>query len=137
MTVIDMATIKCRYVPLLLTLALGAGLPLIESADAAKSTLLDPIIGEFEEHMLTYGQKHADALNGLTDDPALAATYYDAIRVFYLISDYTKDSRWVAAAHKAVEIYRDNYVLRNKGSVPGYWNFTMGLRLDYERTANP
>jgi hypothetical protein len=28
-------------------------------------------------------------------------------------------------------------VLRNNGKVPGYWNFTTGLRMDYERTGDP
>jgi hypothetical protein len=64
----------------------------------------------------------------------LGATYYDATRVFYQIGDYTGDARWVACAAKARAAYRDGYVFPNNGAVPGYWNFTTGLRMDYERT---
>jgi hypothetical protein len=60
-------------------------------------------------------------------DPA--ATYYDGDRVMQQIATYTGDLQWHAAAGDARRLYRDAYVLPNGGAVPGYWNFTTGLRL--------
>src|SRR5215218_734305 len=56
----------------------------------------------------------------------------------YQISDYVPASAsyWNACALKARGVYRDQYVLPNNGGVPGFWNFTTGLRLDYERTGD-
>lgn len=69
-----------------------------------------------------------------TLDELLGQVYYDAERVFFQIADYTGEAKWNACAQHAESIYRDRYVLPNKGSVPGYWNFTHGLTMDYLRT---
>ena len=71
-------------------------------------------------------------------DPRLAATYYDAQRVFFNIFDYTKDSQWLDCAEAAEAIYRD-YIFKSRcdfgiACVPGYWNFTHGLTMDYLKT---
>jgi hypothetical protein len=89
--------------------------------------------------MVSYGHRHCDNYDvmTLTTDQRLGATYYDAIRVFYQIAAYTGDPSWNACALKARVAYRDNYVIKWKGGVPGYWNFTTGLRMDYERTGDP
>jgi hypothetical protein len=88
--------------------------------------------------MLSFGRRHCLGYDkaGATRDQLLAATYYDATRVFYQIADYTGDSTWNACAGKARAAYRDAYVLPHKGGVPGYWNFTTGLRMDWERTGD-
>jgi hypothetical protein len=96
--------------------------------------------------MLIYGQRLCDYLGNYLANPnptdaardqALAATYYDAERVFYQIADYTGNPTWAAlCAQRAEAVYRDQYVLPNSGGVPGYWNFTTGLRIDWERTAD-
>jgi hypothetical protein len=86
--------------------------------------------------MITFGQQHANSLSGLSGDAALDATYYDAARVFYQIADYTHDPSWLAAAHEATMIYRDQSVIPDNGTVPGYWNFTKGLLLDYQHTGD-
>jgi hypothetical protein len=99
-----------------------------------------PELGNWQNDMLTFGQQHGTALanylqtNGT--ELALGATYYDAARVFYQIADYTGDSSWNTFAKLAITAYRDGYVIPNNGGVPGYWNFTRGLVLDYERTGD-
>ena len=98
---------------------------------------IDPVLlSQWQQRMITFGQQHANALSGLSGDAALDATYYDAARVFYQIADYTHDPSWLAAAHESTIIYRDQSVLPNNGAVPGYWNFTGGLLLDYQHTGD-
>lgn len=94
-----------------------------------------PEITNFEAQMRTYGLKHCAALkSGITSfDTKLAATYYDAEFVFYNIGDYTHDSSWYDCAQLAEQVYRDQYVVPNKGNVPGYWNFSHGLTIDAQR----
>src|SRR2546425_210157 len=59
---------------------------------------------------------------------------YDAERVFYQIQGYTEDPTWKACGDTSKAWYRDQYVLSNNGQIPGYWVFTKGLMLDYQRT---
>lgn len=89
-------------------------------------------------HMLQYGRMHCDSLKNrnLSFDQKLAATYYDAQLVFYRIADYTGDKSWNGCAEDAEKIYRDSYVLPNRGRVPGYWSFAQGLTQDYLRTGD-
>jgi hypothetical protein len=61
-------------------------------------------------------------------------TYYDGQRVYFQIADYTGDRSWERYGQAAEVIFRDRNVLPRKGGVPGYWNFTRGLRIDAERT---
>ncbi|HEV8585505.1 MAG TPA: hypothetical protein VGT02_11110 [Methylomirabilota bacterium] len=97
-----------------------------------------PEVGRWETQMVRFGRATCDYLAGAhTPDELLAAVYYDALRVFYRIGDYTRDAAWTACAQRARAIYRDRYVLRNKGVVPGYWNFTDGLTMDHQRTGDP
>lgn len=60
-------------------------------------------------------------------DCALQATYYDGIFVYQQIRSYTNDPSWDACVNLATASYRDQYVISNNGSVPGYWSFTRGL----------
>jgi hypothetical protein len=94
------------------------------------------LLSQWQQQMTTFGQQHASSLRGLSGEAALDATYYDATRVFYQIADYTQDPSWLAAAHEATTIYRDQSVLPNTGTLPGYWNFTGGLLLDYQHTGD-
>ena len=111
------------------------------AAPAAAQSI--PQLALWEAHMTSYGQQHCDYLaQSHTFDEKLNATYYDAIRVFYQIADYTKNSAWNTCAQRARTIYRDQYVMTAAcwgggfGCVPGYWNFTHGERMDYERTGD-
>ena len=67
-------------------------------------------------------------------DQMLAATYYDAMAVYLQIYQHTGDAKWLTCAQAAKVQYRDNYVMRpdGQGQVPGYWNFTNGLLMDYQ-----
>ncbi|MGH9189995.1 MAG: Ig-like domain-containing protein, partial [Acidimicrobiales bacterium] len=95
-----------------------------------------PQLSLWESQMVTVGQQRCADLAGPSDDSKFANTYYDAQRVFYQIADYTGDTSWNACAQDAERHYRDYYVLPNNGGVPGYWNFTTGLRMDFERTGD-
>src|SRR6185503_14956525 len=96
-----------------------------------------PELSRWKTQMLTYGQKACttQASAAMTDDERLGSTYYDATRVYEQIADFTGQSGWEDCAEKAKAIYR-GYVLRNQGNVPGYWNFTTGFRMDWERNAD-
>ncbi|MDQ2974644.1 MAG: glycoside hydrolase family 88 protein, partial [Acidobacteriota bacterium] len=99
-----------------------------------------PNLSDWQSHMTTKGQQTCNYLDtpGLTFDDKLSWVYYDQIRVMYQISDYmtASSSTWNACALKARGVYRDSYVIPNNGGVPGYWNFSTGLRMDYERTGD-
>jgi len=88
--------------------------------------------------MTEWGSRHCSNLasSSFSFDSKLAATYYDAQWVFYQIADYTGDPTWNTCAARAEAVYRDQYVLPNNGSIPGYWNFTHGLMQDYLRTGD-
>lgn len=88
----------------------------------------------WETNMLTYGKKNCDYLKGsASQDQKLQATYYDAQSVFQSIADYTLDQAWVSCGDAARKVYRDGYVIPNNGALPGFWNFTKGLRTDWEK----
>ena len=72
-----------------------------------------------------------------TPNALLDEVYYDGERVYYQIATYTGNTAyWNACAAKAEAIYRDQYAIPNNGVLPGYWLFTKGLRLDFERTGD-
>jgi hypothetical protein len=104
---------------------------------SASQSLTDPPeLRRWETQMTTLGRKHCTTLlAGREDfDHRLAGTYYDAEWVYQQIGDYTGDPYWARCAEAAEKIYRDEYVFKNEGRVPGYWNFTHGLTEDYIRT---
>lgn len=113
----------------------GAGLCLGLPVATSAATLPVPELARWKNQMSAFGAKHGQSLA----DPAqkasalLGATYYDAIRVYYQIADYSGDRSWLEFARHAVAVYRDGYVLPNKGAVPGYWVFPHGLALDWQR----
>jgi hypothetical protein len=118
---------KFRGITLVL-LALTTGVPSVGYTQAVAI----PELSRWESNMTTYGAKHCKALrNGPVDK-----TYYDAERVYYQINTYTGDPSWKTCAGNAEKLYRDQYVFRHKGQVPGYWNFTQGLLLDFQRTSD-
>src|SRR3989338_3664501 len=95
-----------------------------------------PELALWEQNMTTYGQQWCDYLSnsGYTFNEKLDSTYYDGIRVYHQIADYTGNVSWNSCATLARNIYRDGYVLPNNGQVPGYWNFTHGLTMDFLKT---
>jgi hypothetical protein len=94
----------------------------------------------WENGMVEWGILHGDYLTQpppKTIDDLLNHVYYDMARVMYQIADYVEVAEpWGAYAKDALHVYRDQYVLPNNGAVPGYQNFTTGLRMDYERTGD-
>jgi len=100
-----------------------------------------PKLDEWKANMVTFGKSNGDALvahqNDDPVDPALTMTYYDAIRVYHEIAAYTHDTKtWGKYIEAAKNVYRDRYVVRNEGAIAGYWNFTTGLRLDFDRSSD-
>lgn len=95
-----------------------------------------PEISRWESQMISFGRKHCASLldTSQSAEQRLAATYYDAQYVYYMIYDYTKDPYWNRCADAAEGVYRDQFVIAGDGKVPGYWNFTHGLTEDYLRT---
>ena len=85
--------------------------------------------------MVTFGSQHCLAPSQGTEDERLAATYYDSLRVYLNMLLYTRDSRWNQCVASSLNTYR-GWVLGAGGQVPGYWNFTGGLRLHYEQTGD-
>ena len=92
-----------------------------------------PELSAWEANMTTYGNQHCKSLQGKPTGEKADKTYYDAERVYYQIQTYTSDPSWKYCANLAERLYRDQYVVPNNGKIPGYWNFTTGLRLDFER----
>ncbi|MEO2047685.1 MAG: cadherin-like domain-containing protein [Pirellulales bacterium] len=97
-----------------------------------------PELALWQQEMLSFGLQHGNALSAAIANGTVnfAVTYYDAARAFYNIADYTGDSSWNLFAEQAALTYRDIYVLPNNGGVPGYWEFTRGLTMHYERTGD-
>ena len=94
----------------------------------------------WEITMVEYGRKHGEYLlthPNDTPDQKLGFVYYDMARVMYQIADYTGEPEpWNTYAREAMRWFRDVYVIPNNAGVPGYENFTHGLRMDYERTGD-
>jgi Bacterial Ig-like domain (group 2) len=60
--------------------------------------------------------------------------YYDGIKVYYQIADYTGDARWKDCAERVVAVYRP-WVFDPAPSLPyGFEVFSQGLRRHYEDT---
>ena len=67
--------------------------------------------------------------------------YYDAARVMYNIGDYLAANggdatHWYTAAAHAAVAYRDGYLIPSSYQALGYWNFSAGLRMHWERTGD-
>ena len=67
-------------------------------------------------------------------DLKLLATYYDAEFVFFNIAQHLNNGFFNTCAERAEAVYRDQYAAVYSGFLPGYWNFTHGLRESYLRT---
>jgi hypothetical protein len=88
--------------------------------------------------MVSFGRTHCDKLatdQTSTDPNVVADMYYDGERVYFQIADYTGDSSWNQCAQYAEKIYKD-YVRANNGAVAGWYIFTRGLLLDWQRNGD-
>jgi hypothetical protein len=100
-----------------------------------------PIPGKalWESHMATFGQQRLDylaAAGSHTFDDNLVGVYYDGARVMFQMYDYLGGTQWLTGAQQSLAIYRDTYVIPNGSVLPGYWNFPIGMRMDFQRTAS-
>ena len=90
-----------------------------------------PRLSQWEHTMTHFGDMWCNA-----DTISLwegSVWYYDGMRVFYQIADYTGNSYW---ANTCVPIVRDvyrQYVLSSNGAVQGWRVFPHGLQMDFER----
>jgi hypothetical protein len=89
-----------------------------------------PQFAGWQSDMLTFGSQHC-----LAASRGLGATYYDSLRVYLNILLYTRDPKWNQCIAASLTTYR-GYVIANGGRVPGYWNFTGGLRLHFQQTGD-
>jgi hypothetical protein len=100
--------------------------PATYPADASLASL-----SQWQSNMTNFGRQHCGPLDMALGEGNLV--YYDGTRVYYQIADYTNDPSWNACALMVRDVYRP-YVLANNGAIPGYWVFTKGLTMDYQRT---
>ena len=97
------------------------------SGDSADATF-----ARWVDHMRVFGNMHCTVLtsSSASYDERLGATYYDALWVYQQIRSFTGDSGWDRCIDASRSLYRDSFVLNANGQVPGYWNFSHGLRND-------
>lgn len=107
---------------------------------------------QWESNMTSYGTTLCAAIesppNCIGDDiygspNCLNEVYYDVELGFYNVGDYLSNATFLnTCTQRAEDIYRDRYVDASGvgkcggGSCPGFWNFTSGLRKDFEETAD-
>jgi hypothetical protein len=105
---------------------------------AMPASVWDATVQTWQQHMVQYGRQFGQEMQHLGNHiDQVDSTYYDAARVFAQIAAYTGDASWYQYADTAAHYYRDGSVLPLNGAEPGYWNFTQGLLMDYQRTGNP
>lgn len=95
-----------------------------------------PALAEWEASMTKFGRMLCNASTikslGLWEGNVW---YYDGIRVYYQIADYTGDASWKSCAQLVRDIYRP-YVLNSQGKVGGWRVFPHGLAQDFLRTGD-
>ncbi len=62
--------------------------------------------------------------------------YYDGIKVYYQIAEYTGDDKWKACAQRVVDVYRPWAFNPAPGLPFGFEVFTQGLRMHFEDTGD-
>ena len=93
-----------------------------------------PQLERWEDNMTTKG-------GNLCDEAQIANSgmwegniwYYDGIRVYYQIADYTGDESWETCSEYVKQVYRP-YVIDNNGRIQGWRLFPHGLYQDFLRT---
>jgi hypothetical protein len=95
-----------------------------------------PELATWESQMKSFGKKHCNLQSiqeaGIWEG---GVWYYDGIRVFQQITDYTGDSSFEPCAGYVEASYRP-YVLGANGGVPGWRVFPHGLAEDWVRTGD-
>ena len=89
-----------------------------------------------------YCSKEQIEANGIIETGAntYSAWYYDGMWGAYKLSDRvsspTEKAKWALCATYFRKPYRDDYVLKNNGAIPGWRIFPRGLYEDYLRTGD-
>jgi hypothetical protein len=67
------------------------------------------VMRQWQENMLTHGQKYCELLKDRSKPWAIRSenAYYDAERIYFQIADYTGDNRWNECAQAAERTYRN------------------------------
>lgn len=96
---------------------------------------------QWQNNMTNFGQQHCSP----ADNPATIYDgniwYYDGVRVYYQIGDYTGNtSTWSNCAAMVASPY-SSYILSNttasgSAQIPGYYVYAQGLAMEYQRTQN-
>lgn len=89
-----------------------------------------PYRAQWESNMILYGLRHCQKSTGIWEG---FAWYYDGARVYYQITDYTKNTVFDTCARHELNLYRD-YVVQHNGGIPRYRFFAQGLLIDYYRS---
>ncbi len=101
-----------------------------------------PEKSKWESNMITYGAKHCDEKKIYRWDCCGwegGVWYYDGMRVYYNIADYTKNDKWLKCGAYFKILPTASYtpyrqvVLTKNGSINGWQVFTEGLTSDYLR----
>lgn len=90
----------------------------------------------YSSNMRRFAQMHRGAVDdpAMGFDPKLAAYYYDAALVYNQIGQATGDATYFDYAEKWARFFAEQYALPANGNIPGFWNFTSGMRRAYERS---
>ena len=84
------------------------------------------------KEMVTHQPEHADCEKMKEQKQESNLWYYDGIRIFHQIAQYTKDDSWLKVSAKCRGYFRDDYVIGCvKYSTPPWRNFTLGLYYDW------
>lgn len=90
-----------------------------------------PELNTWEQRMIEGGNQFCNNIPDIPNEQSV--WYYDGIKVYYQIADYTGDTGWIACAENVVAEYRP-YAL---GGADGWRVFSQGLRRHYEETGEP
>ena len=94
-----------------------------------------PSLSQWEENMKSYSRKFMSTpINGKANETLV--WYYDGIKVYYQIAEYTNDKSWLTGAKTCRDWYRDKYIFGRPSHVDGWRMFPHGLMLDYLKTGD-
>ena len=86
------------------------------------------------KNMVAEQPEHADCEKMKEQKQESNLWYYDGIRIFHQIAQYTKDDSWLKVSAKCRDYFRDDYVIGCvKYSTPPWRNFTLGLYYDWTK----
>lgn len=93
-------------------------------------------LAEWESNMIKFGEMHCD-LEEILDLTTWEGSvwYYDGMRAYYQIADYTGNTFWNLCSDYVREVYRD-FVLNSDGLIQGWRVFPHGLAEDYYRNGD-